>query len=58
MGPLVVRSQADIDTVLNLAHEAADDGVSAYPGMSYEDGIDAMYSWMTGFSDDPPLGDG
>ena len=41
-----------------MVYEAAMEGMSKgskYPGMSYEDGILAMLSWLTGESDDDPM---
>ena len=51
----IVRSEAEISDVLNAAVEGIDGG-SKYPGMSYEQGIQDMYLWVTGQGDDePPL---
>lgn len=52
----IVREDADIDTVLNLAHEQTDKGGTAYSGMSYEDGVAAGIEWACGLGDpEPPL---
>lgn len=50
----IVRSPEEVEAVLNWAAENRDNGVSAYPGMSYEDGILAMYEWLSGEIDDDP----
>jgi hypothetical protein len=54
----VRRSQRAIDRVLQRASHASNAEVTGYPGMSYEDGVLAMYWWLTGTQDDPPLGAG
>ena len=51
---MITRTQTEIDKQLNLVMEGIDEG-SKYPGMSYEDGILAMYDWLTGQSDDAPM---
>lgn len=50
----IVRSEAEIDEVLNKASEAFDEG-SKYPGMSYEDGIRAFAEWLFGDTNDNPF---
>ena len=35
----------------------ADENGSAWPGMSYEQGVRAALDWVLGNSDDPPIGD-
>lgn len=49
----IIRSQEDIDRVLNWAAEGIDGG-SEFPGMSYEQGIQDMHAWLTGESNVPP----
>lgn len=48
--------QQEIDQVLNQCAEAADDGRSKFPGMSYEQGVEAAIRWMQG-DGAPPLDD-
>lgn len=50
----ITRTQDEIDKQLNLANEGIDEGTK-YPGMSYEEGIQAMYDWLTGFIDNAPM---
>lgn len=45
--------QSEIDDVLNQCAEAADNGVSKYPGMSYEQGIEAAICWLQGDGSNP-----
>lgn len=49
-------SEEQVDTVLNLASEAEEEGRSAYPGMTYEQGVLAGIRWMRGEETVPPLG--
>lgn len=49
----IQRSIAEIDAVLNQAAKAVDTGRSKYPGMSYEQGIDDMYRWLTDRNQEP-----
>lgn len=52
MGETVKQTEEEINEVLNWAAEAQDDG-SKFPGMTYEDGVKAMYDWLTGDGDRP-----
>ena len=42
------RTQKQIDELLNRCMEAEETGESAYPGMSYEQGIKAAFEWLEG----------
>lgn len=55
--PEVKRTQEEIDEVLNKAADGMDDG-SKWPGMSYEQGVDAAIRWLTGESEDNPMDEG
>lgn len=50
----IVRTDAEIDEQLNIAADGMNDG-SKYPGMSYEDGIQAFAYWLFGDTDDKPF---
>lgn len=50
----IVRSDKEIDDVLNKAAEGIEDG-SVYPGMSYEQGIQAFADWLFGDTDYEPF---
>lgn len=52
----VRRTDAEIDDQMNLALESQDNG-TRWPGMSYEDGVDAALRWVTGQSEDKPMED-
>ena len=41
------RTQKEIDDVLNRASEYSNEGETKFWGMSYEDGLEAMYDWLT-----------
>jgi len=49
----IKRTQKEIDELHNWANEGQDEG-SHYPGMSYEDGIDATIRWIMGHDDVRP----
>jgi hypothetical protein len=53
----VVRTDEEIDDVLNIAVEQADKGGSAYPGMTFEQGVSEGIRWLVGHNDDAPLGE-
>ena len=46
----------DIEDQLELACEQLEDG-TRWPGMSYEDGVDAALRWVLGYTDDKPMDD-
>lgn len=50
----IKRSDAEIDRVLNKAADGIEEG-SIYPGMSYEQGIQAFADWLFGDTDDEPF---
>ena len=52
----IARTDADIDRILNKAADGVEDG-SFYPGMSYEQGIQAFAYWLFGDTDDEPFED-
>lgn len=51
--PDCVRSDKEVDRILNWCVEAEDE-VSNFPGMSYEQGVQAGIQWITGDTDDSP----
>lgn len=57
MQPQIVVDEEDIEELLNKCIESSDSGKSKFPGMSYEEGIQAAIGWMTGDRDGHPLGD-
>ena len=50
----IKRTDAEIDRVLNKTAEGIDEG-SAYPGMSYEEGIQSFALWLFGDTEDSPF---
>ena len=50
----IKRTDAEIDEQLNKAAEGIEHG-SQYQGMSYEDGIQQFFLWVTGEISDPPF---
>ena len=45
-----------IDSVLNRCAEAEEEGITAVPGMTYEQGVKAGIEWLTTSGADQPLG--
>ncbi len=52
----LVRTDEEIDNVMNKALDASVEG-SKWPGMSYEEGIDAAIRWIVGLADEDPMED-
>jgi hypothetical protein len=46
-------TESEIDDVLNQCMETADNGGSKFPGMSYEQGVQAALEWMRGDGTNP-----
>ncbi len=51
----IVRTEKEIDMMLNRCVDNIDEGTSESPGMSYEQGIIAAYEWLTGQTNDYPF---
>lgn len=52
---IIVRVEKQIEEQIQKAEDTQHS--SKYPGMSYEQGVIAMYEWLTGETDDLPLED-
>lgn len=52
---MAIPDQDVVDGQLNLASESMEKGSSRWPGMSYEQGVDAAIRWMMGESDEAPM---
>jgi len=52
----IVRSEAEISDVLGKCVDAMDTG-SAYPGMTYEQGVEYAIKWLTERDADPVFED-
>jgi hypothetical protein len=50
----LARTDDEVSEQMNLAIEGVDRG-TRWPGMSYEQGVDAALSWVTGQTDDAPM---
>lgn len=50
----IVRTQEEIDEILDWCTEAVEEDKTHYFGQSYEDGVQAMYDWLVGNTDDKP----
>lgn len=45
---IIVRTDAQINDLMNRCAQMEDMGYSEYPGMSYEQGIKAALEWLEG----------
>lgn len=52
--PIQMRPQSEIDDQMNKASDAVDGG-GKWPGMSYEEGVEAALSWVCGLRDEVPM---
>ncbi len=52
---LVVRSQEEVDALVNRAVDVIDAAGTLYPGMSYEEGVIEAVRWLLGESNDNPM---
>ena len=48
----IIRNKKEVDELWQMAEDGMAEG-SKYPGMSYEDGIDATLRWLEGDGDHP-----
>ena len=53
----VKRTDGEVDEVLNKAAEQEDKGGSQWPGMTYEQGVQAGIQWLIGNWDHNPMED-
>ncbi len=49
----IIRTQDEIDNILNQCADSETLGESKYPGMTYEQGIQAAIDWLEGRSANP-----
>lgn len=54
MNMIIIRTNEEINSVLAACNENIESG-SKYSGMSYEEGIKAMYDWLIGNTDEYPI---
>jgi hypothetical protein len=50
----IVRSEQEINDLLNEVAKYRNNG-SKFSGMSYEDGLQAMFDWLTEASEENPM---
>lgn len=54
----MMRSESEINRVLDgIDPDAVIGGTSQWPGMTYEQGVEAALSWAVGRNDDDPMED-
>lgn len=51
----IKRNESEIDKVLDKVNDNISEGNSEYPGMSYEDGIQAFWMWLNGATSEHPF---
>ena len=49
----IKRDDTTINNLLNRLSEAIDEGIHKHPGMSYEQGQQDMFNWLTDLYGDP-----
>ena len=57
MAYAIVRTDAEIDDVIEKCMASENAGHSLYPGMTYEQGVNEALRWVTGEIDDNPMAD-
>jgi predicted secreted Zn-dependent protease len=55
MSTEIVRKEEEVDDLLNKCSDQINDGGSKYPGMTYEQGIEAAIRWLTDDQWENPL---
>lgn len=53
----VVRTEEEVNEVLDKCSQQEDEGGSRWPGMTYEQGVRNALDWITGNVDDNPMED-
>jgi hypothetical protein len=43
----IVRTEEEIEKILDICSDAKQEGSTRYPGMDYEDGVAAAIRWLT-----------
>lgn len=51
----VERTDQEVDDVLDKATKQGEAGCTRWPGMSYEQGVEAAIRWLIGHDEDNPL---
>lgn len=52
---VIVKSEEEIDTILNEISVIYDTEGTKFHGMTYEEGLKNMYEWLVGETDEYPL---
>lgn len=53
---MALRSDSEIEDELNVPDpEDVVGGISKFPSMTYEQGVDAALRWVLGWEDEPPF---
>ena len=51
----IVKTEKEVDDLLEVVAEHEDEGTVQFPGMSYEMGIRAGIEWLLGYRADYPM---
>jgi hypothetical protein len=51
----MVRTDDEINGVIDAANDAINEHGSKFPGMSFEDGVKHALEWVTGETDENPM---
>ena len=52
---MATRTEREIEDMLNNGLPDGAEGRSKWPGMTYEQGVDAAVRWVLGWTDENPL---
>jgi hypothetical protein len=51
----IVRTEQEVDELLNQCAEYTEQGETKYPGLTYEQGVTAALEWVCGYTDEVPM---
>jgi hypothetical protein len=54
---MIARTEKEVEDMLNDGMPDGAEGESRWPGMTYEQGVDATARWVLGWTDDNPMTD-
>ncbi len=51
----IVRTKEEVAEVMERVMDLMDERSTRYHGMTYLEGLEEMYNWLTGEQEDPPV---
>lgn len=54
---MAAPNEDEMNEQINFTMESVEQGTTRWPGMTYEQGVDAALRWAMGESDEPPMED-